>query len=50
MTRSAQNFSGGDTSSGSKKTDLLEASKQEIEITSLIKKDIDRTLPELSLF
>ena len=29
---------------------LIEASKQDTEITSLIKKDVDRTLPELRLF
>jgi len=30
--------------------DLAEASKHDIEITTLIKKDIDRTLPELGIF
>ena len=29
---------------------LVEATKQDTEITSLIKKDIDRTLPELHIF
>jgi len=44
MTRSTQDLVGGT------KLSIAEASKQDVEITSLIKKDIDRTLPELELF
>ena len=64
MTRSARNFNDESTDNlGPKKglvqadldlkgpsTSLLEANRQEIEITSMIKKDVDRTLPELHLF
>lgn len=51
MSRSIQGNRTQDASETATSTkNIAEASKQDTEITSLIKKDVDRTLPELDMF